>query len=678
MPLLSGRAARKAVTIPSAAGCLGSSCKAISTGASARGSAAWAVCVNPSARFQLLRQHRRSRERLQRRDPRRGLAQRLFEHLLEDARHGLLVTGNREEARQRTDQRRSILRGRLHDQRTQRLDRFARPAECDQQLHDIAVGIDRPGQGSAPGACGGERLIACAGLERDVRSALEQLLVALAACSIEHDLEGSAGRSVAQLQFAEQQLVEELGIEGRIDDRARFGDGASVAPGAAARAHRQASVRGRRQCLQRVGGACGGLGMQASTAPLARFDSSRAPSCRAPDAADDRAVRPVYRPAAKHASARRPRAAIARSVRGSRALPDNSRMPELPEVEITRQSFAERIAGARIIGVRIGKPLRWPLGCDDVSLLEQTVGHAQRRGKWLWLPIDRGGLLMHLACRARSPFPSSWVNPVRTTISNLLTTRGSLRLTDPRRFGAVVWSPDLSSGSAAKLLASLGIEPFDPAFDGNHLHAALQRRRVAIKQALLAATSSWVPATSTPARPCMLRESIRAPAVIGSAGRAASGLRRHCGPRSAARSHWVGRRCATSAMHTAWPASSSCRRVCMGAPARTAGAAAVLSGASSRVSARPSSAPDANAADRIHEPGRRSDRVAARLCRTHRRMATQRRPQCAAVAAHARPVSRLAVRNHAAADAGGHRAGVLRALAGALPRPGEPGRGAAR
>jgi len=38
---------------------------------------------------------------------------------------------------------------------------------------------------------------------------------------------------------------------------------------------------------------------------------------------------------------------------------------------------------------------------------------------------------------------------------------------------------------AAKLLAGLGLEPFDPAFTGSHLHAALKRRRVALKLALL-------------------------------------------------------------------------------------------------------------------------------------------------------------------------------------------------
>jgi formamidopyrimidine-DNA glycosylase len=68
---------------------------------------------------------------------------------------------------------------------------------------------------------------------------------------------------------------------------------------------------------------------------------------------------------------------------------------------------------------------------------------------------------------------------------DLVTTRGTLRLTDPRRFGAVVWSASRTEGMAARLLAGLGLEPFDAAFTGTHLHTALQRRRVAIKLALL-------------------------------------------------------------------------------------------------------------------------------------------------------------------------------------------------
>ncbi len=162
-------------------------------------------------------------------------------------------------------------------------------------------------------------------------------------------------------------------------------------------------------------------------------------------------------------------------------------MPELPEVEITRQSFADRIVGARVTGVRVGKPLRWPLGCDSDSLLAQTIGDTLRRGKYLWLPLDHGGLLLHLGMSGSLAFSElAMLSPAGAHDHfDLITTRGSLRLTDPRRFGAVVWSPALDSGAAAKLLGSLGLEPFDPAFSGAFLHASLQRRRVAVKQALL-------------------------------------------------------------------------------------------------------------------------------------------------------------------------------------------------
>ncbi|WP_442975083.1 ABC transporter substrate-binding protein, partial [Salmonella enterica] len=61
----------------------------------------------------------------------------------------------------------------------------------------------------------------------------------------------------------------------------------------------------------------------------------------------------------------------------------------------------------------------------------------------------------------------------------LATTRGLLRLTDPRRFGAAVWSPSRETGEAGKLLAGLGIEPFDAAFTAAWLHERLRGRRVA-------------------------------------------------------------------------------------------------------------------------------------------------------------------------------------------------------
>ncbi|MDQ6684720.1 MAG: bifunctional DNA-formamidopyrimidine glycosylase/DNA-(apurinic or apyrimidinic site) lyase [Pseudomonadota bacterium] len=159
-------------------------------------------------------------------------------------------------------------------------------------------------------------------------------------------------------------------------------------------------------------------------------------------------------------------------------------MPELPEVEVTRLSFADRIAGARVVAVRLGKPLRWPIGVEPARLVGQRVGAVTRRGKYLWLALDTGGLLIHLGMSGALSFGAA-PEPGGHDHFDLVTDRGTLRLTDPRRFGAVVWSPALDAAPALKLLATLGVEPFDPAFDGAYLHAALRRRRVAVKVALL-------------------------------------------------------------------------------------------------------------------------------------------------------------------------------------------------
>jgi formamidopyrimidine-DNA glycosylase len=92
-------------------------------------------------------------------------------------------------------------------------------------------------------------------------------------------------------------------------------------------------------------------------------------------------------------------------------------MPELPEVEVTRLSFAERIHGAEVTAVRLGKPLRWPLGVEPRQIVAQKVGPVTRRGKYLWLPLDRGGLLMHLGMSGSLSFGNALMHPGRMTTS---------------------------------------------------------------------------------------------------------------------------------------------------------------------------------------------------------------------------------------------------------------------
>jgi len=161
-------------------------------------------------------------------------------------------------------------------------------------------------------------------------------------------------------------------------------------------------------------------------------------------------------------------------------------MPELPEVEATRLSFADRIAGARIESAWLGKPLRWPLGLPPRQLAGRTVRGVRRRGKYLLLDLDQGLLLLHLGMSGSLSFAPTL--PPRGTHDHfeLVTTRGTLRLNDPRRFGAVVWVPDEGAPLARKLLGGLGMEPLSADFDVAAFHAGLKSRKAAIKQVLLA------------------------------------------------------------------------------------------------------------------------------------------------------------------------------------------------
>ena len=196
-------------------------------------------------------------------------------------------------------------------------------------------------------------------------------------------------------------------------------------------------------------------------------------------------------------------------------------MPELPEVEVTRLSFADRIAGARVLSVRQGQPLRWPLGAAPEQLLGMQVRAVRRRGKYLLLDLQPAVsaqpevllqdcspvpelapsasaaqdslcsptplLLLHLGMSGSLSFAPVQPPAGRHDHFDLQTDRGCLRLHDPRRFGAVVWAAQGEHDPVArKLLGGLGVEPLTDDFDGMAFHAALKRRRAPIKAVLLA------------------------------------------------------------------------------------------------------------------------------------------------------------------------------------------------
>ncbi len=161
-------------------------------------------------------------------------------------------------------------------------------------------------------------------------------------------------------------------------------------------------------------------------------------------------------------------------------------MPELPEVETTRKGVAPHVIGRRIARLHVYDPrLRWPVPANLANcLVGRTIDAVDRRSKYLLFRMGPEALLVHLGMTGslrvhRQAPPRRAHDHVDVELDNATV----LRYNDPRRFGAILWAP--APADAHPLLARLGPEPFDAAFDADHLWRAMRRRTAAVKLALM-------------------------------------------------------------------------------------------------------------------------------------------------------------------------------------------------
>lgn len=161
-------------------------------------------------------------------------------------------------------------------------------------------------------------------------------------------------------------------------------------------------------------------------------------------------------------------------------------MPELPEVETTRRGVARYVTGRRIEGITIReRRLRWPIPSRlPRTLTGQRFQAPRRRGKYLLFPADTGTLIVHLGMSGSLRLVTHETPPGNHDHVDIrLEGRRSLRYNDPRRFGAILWTRSDPAGHP--LLAELGPEPLEAAFDGAYLYATARGRRASIKQHLM-------------------------------------------------------------------------------------------------------------------------------------------------------------------------------------------------
>lgn len=159
-------------------------------------------------------------------------------------------------------------------------------------------------------------------------------------------------------------------------------------------------------------------------------------------------------------------------------------MPELPEVETSRRGIEPHLVGETILHaiVRNGR-LRWPVSDEIHALSDKPVISVQRRAKYLLLELPDGWIIVHLGMSGSlRVLPHEMPAEKHDHVDLVMSNGKVLRYTDPRRFGAWLWTASLEGHN---VLAHLGPEPLSDEFNGEYLHQRCARKKVAIKPWLM-------------------------------------------------------------------------------------------------------------------------------------------------------------------------------------------------
>ena len=160
-------------------------------------------------------------------------------------------------------------------------------------------------------------------------------------------------------------------------------------------------------------------------------------------------------------------------------------MPELPEVETTLRGIQPHLLNQRISRVIVrDSRLRWPIPAEVSEAEGQCFVSLDRRGKYLLLGLEKGGLIIHLGMSGSLRILEQSSSPEKHDHVDVVLENGvCLRFNDPRRFGAFLWveGPLL----AHDLLKDLGPEPLSAVFTADYLFDCSRNRQVAIKNFIM-------------------------------------------------------------------------------------------------------------------------------------------------------------------------------------------------
>lgn len=171
-------------------------------------------------------------------------------------------------------------------------------------------------------------------------------------------------------------------------------------------------------------------------------------------------------------------------------------MPELPEVEVVRRGLVDHLVGRGVTSVEVLHPRaarRHAAG--DADLIGQITGasveSAQRRGKFLWLPLSRGGssadaaIVVHLGMSGQMLVGPGDDRHLR--IRAELDDGAVLRFIDQRTFGGWAVDPllEVDGTLVPESVAHIARDPLDERFDRDAVIAAMKRKETEVKRVLL-------------------------------------------------------------------------------------------------------------------------------------------------------------------------------------------------
>jgi formamidopyrimidine-DNA glycosylase len=170
-------------------------------------------------------------------------------------------------------------------------------------------------------------------------------------------------------------------------------------------------------------------------------------------------------------------------------------VPELPEVEVVRDGLDRWVSGRTVDTVEVLHPraIRRHLpGPSDFGarIAGRTFQSAERRGKYLWLPLDSGdAVTAHLGMSGQLLVEGADAADEKHLRVRMTFADGGreLRFVDQRTFGGLAVDDlvEVDGTVVPTTVAHIARDPLDPAFDEGRFAAGLRARKTGLKRALL-------------------------------------------------------------------------------------------------------------------------------------------------------------------------------------------------